>query len=84
MRQVRQSPTVAPVRRSQTRHKVLMSLMVFMSVVLWLTEDKIATAASGDRTMIRQRVVKSLGYFCVNARNRSRNAFRRINPSASA
>jgi hypothetical protein len=62
MRQVRQSPTVATVRRSQTRHKVLMSLIVLTSVVLWLTEDKIATAASGDRTVIRQSVVKSLGW----------------------
>ena len=61
MRQVRHSPTVATVRRSHTMHKVLMSLMVLTAVVLWLTEDKRATAASGDRTMIRQSVVKGLG-----------------------
>jgi hypothetical protein len=36
--------------------------MVLTAVVLCLTEDKIATAASGDRTVIRQSVVKSLGW----------------------
>jgi len=53
--------TVATVHRSQIKHKVLMSLMVLVSVVLWLAEDRLATAASADRTMIRQSVVRSLG-----------------------
>jgi hypothetical protein len=49
-----------PTVRPQTRRRALVTLLMLMFVVLLSAEDCVARAASENRTVIRQSVVKSL------------------------